>query len=321
MRRLGPMNDELRAVAESQGGVFTTRQAHAAGYDKWGLLRLVHQSTCEHLARGVYAVPPSRERTDVDCHLLLARGNLLLYPDARLAGHSALAAWELPVWGADLGRAHLERPVQREVLTAKLVIRPPLVVPPTLTTAASRRSLGVPAALDQLVHPAVAVVQHCLESGPASGIAAADAALHAEMVTTDDLYAVAAAVHGWPRSARVRTMMAHADGRSESVGESRLRFALAVAGIELEPQVVIVDVDGRFVARVDFVVKGTKVVVEFDGKVKYTEGGPDALMAEKRREDRLRRLGYTVVRVTWGDLYQLPIVVGWIRKAMEVGAR
>src|SRR4029079_6755896 len=84
MRRLGPMNDELRAVAESQGGVFTTRQAHAAGYDKWGLLRLVHQSTCEHLARSVYAVPPSRERTDVDCHLLLARGNLLLYPDARL---------------------------------------------------------------------------------------------------------------------------------------------------------------------------------------------------------------------------------------------
>ena len=110
-------------------------------------------------------------------------------------------------------------------------------------------------------------------------------------------------------------MLAHVDGRSESVGESRLRFALAVAGITLEPQVVVTDEVGDFVARVDFLVAGTRVVVEFDGKVKYGYGGADVLMAEKRREDRLRRLGYAVVRVTWADLYHLPRVITWVRQA------
>jgi hypothetical protein len=268
------MNEELRAVADSQGGIFTTRQAHTAGYDKWGLLRLMHQSACRHLARGLYAVPSPEPRTDLEEHLLLARGSLLLYPDAVLAGHSALAAWGLPVWGADLRRARLERPVEHEVLTARLVIRPPWALPPALSPTPPSRASGPPGIPDRRVHPAVAVVQHCLDSGAASGLAAADAALHADVVRVEELEAVAGLVRGWPRSSRVRTMMAHADGRSESVGESRLRFGLAVAGIELEPQVVIADLQGRFVARVDFVVKGTKVIVEFDGKVKYTEGGP-----------------------------------------------
>ena len=55
-------------------------------------------------------------------------------------------------------------------------------------------------------------------------------------------------------------------------------------------------------ARVDLLV-GDRVVVEFDGLVKY-EGaeGRAALAAEKRREDWLRSLGYEVVRLTWADL-------------------
>lgn len=171
------------------------------------------------------------------------------------------------------------------------------------------------ATVDRQVPPAVALVQHCLESGAAAGIVAADAAMHREVVVVEALTGAAGAVHGWPRSSGVRTMLAHVDGRSESVGESRLRFALAVAGITLEPQVVVTDEAGDFVARVDFVVEGTRVVVEFDGKVKYGDGGADALMAEKRREDRLRRLGYAVVRVTWADLYHLPRVITWIRQA------
>ncbi len=313
------MNKELRAIADSQGGVFTTRQARAAGYDKWGLLRLVHACACTHIARGLYAVPAPQPRSAVDEHVLLARGCLLLYPDAALAGHSALATLDLPTWDADLRRVQLERSIDQEVLTASIVIRPPLAVaglgsPPR--TCASGRD-GIP---HRIVHPAVAVVQHCLESGAAAGIAAADAALHTRAATRDDLELVSRTVHGWPRSSRVRTMMAHADGRSESVGESRLRFGLGVAGIELEPQVEIVDLDGRFVARVDFVVKGTKVILEFDGKVKYTDGGPEALMAEKRREDRLRRLGYVVVRVTWADLYRLPRVLDWVRQAIAAAA-
>jgi very-short-patch-repair endonuclease len=115
----------------------------------------------------------------------------------------------------------------------------------------------------------------------------------------------------------VRSLLSLVDGRSESVGESRLRVHLSALGIPVVPQVVIRDGSGGVVARVDLWVEGTGVVVEFDGRVKHTEGGPDALFAEKRREDRLRRLGYVVVRVTWSDLARPDRVIAWIRQAQR----
>ena len=304
------MNPELLAVAAAQDGLFTTAQAHAAGHDKWALVGLVRSGACLHLARGLYAVPTLGEQSPDEAHRLLGRGGLLLYPDATLAGHSALVALGLPVWGANLQRAHLERPVKREVLTERFVIRP----------SARRQGATVGRSGDEPesqrhVAPAVAVVQHCLEHGAAAGIVSADAGLHRRVIDMHGLERAAEAVRGWPRSSRVRTMLTHVDARSESVGESRLRFALAVAGVTLQPQVLIRDEAGRAVARVDFLVEGTKVVIEFDGKVKYADGGADALMAEKRREDRLRRLGYVVVRVTWADLSRMDTVIRWIRQA------
>jgi very-short-patch-repair endonuclease len=74
------------------------------------------------------------------------------------------------------------------------------------------------------------------------------------------------------------------------------------------------------IGRVDFLV-GDRVVVEFDGMVKY--GGADgreALAAEKRREDRLRTAGYEVVRLTWADLHQPEHVARAIRQAMARAA-
>lgn len=73
---------------------------------------------------------------------------------------------------------------------------------------------------------------------------------------------------------------------------------------------------GAFVARVDFLVAGTRVVVEFDGKSKYADGDPAVLWAEKRREDRLRRLGYVVVRITWADLETPGAVAARVRTAL-----
>ncbi|WP_132189044.1 MULTISPECIES: hypothetical protein [Kribbella] len=42
------------------------------------------------------------------------------------------------------------------------------------------------------------------------------------------------------------------------------------------------------------------MIVEFDGAEKYDS--PKVLLAEKWREDRLRELGYSFVRVGWADL-------------------
>lgn len=294
------MDPALLDIANSQAGVFITRQARLLGHSRESLAALVRDGGVVRLTRGVYAVgaPPDGPTASAERHRLLGRGAQLLYPDGALSGHTALVALGLPVWGASLQRAHLERPIHREVLTRDLVIRPPFA------------GLEAPGGV---VSTPVAVVQHCLEHGATPGVVAADAALHEGMISRDELEAVAARVHGWPRSSRVRTMLAFVDPKSESVGESRLRVGLAAVGIEVEAQVAIRDERGRVVARVDFLVKGTNVVIEFDGLVKYRDGGSEALIAEKRREDELRRLGYRVVRVVWSDLERLGPLIARLR--------
>lgn len=134
-----------------------------------------------------------------------------------------------------------------------------------------------------------------------SGVVAMDAALHAGRVGVGDLQEWLLHCDGRRGIRTARDAMAKADASSESPGESLTRLALLGFGLDWRAQEWIETDDGRF--RVDFLV-GERVVVEFDGSVKY-EGldGRAALVAEKRREDALRRAGYIVVRLTWADLH------------------
>ncbi|HEX3930444.1 MAG TPA: hypothetical protein VHW64_07050 [Nocardioides sp.] len=55
------------------------------------------------------------------------------------------------------------------------------------------------------------------------------------------------------------------DPRAESIFESLLRVLHVVCGIEVEPQHVVVDAQGEFVARADLIVVGTTSMHEVDG--------------------------------------------------------
>ena len=146
---------------------------------------------------------------------------------------------------------------------------------------------------------AEAIVQHCIDNGIAQGVVSADHALHTRRIGRNELLAAADRVSSWPRSGRVRSMLTFIDPAHESVGESLTAVLAGSEGFRLVPQVAITDERGIFVARVDFVVEGTTVIVEFDGRIKY-EGAPGTvLFDEKKREDRLRALGYVVVRILW----------------------
>ncbi len=92
-----------------------------------------------------------------------------------------------------------------------------------------------------------------------------------------------------------------ADSPLESV--SRLR--MLEAGLPIpQLQFEVIDGNGEFVARTDFGWPELGLLGEVDGKAKYGSLVPegrevaDVVMAEKRREERLRDLGYWVVR--WG---------------------
>ena len=69
------------------------------------------------------------------------------------------------------------------------------------------------------------------------------------------------------------------------------------------------------VARVDFYFPPQRVVVEFDGMLKYRESAAEVVLAEKAREDALREIGLIVVRVIWDELDTPKLVAHRIRQA------
>ena len=129
------------------------------------------------------------------------------------------------------------------------------------------------------------------------GLLAADAALHEQLTTSAELDYILLASTGWPGIRRARAVLALADARSESPLESLLRLALHDDGFPApELQVEI----GGY--RVDFCWPAQRLIVEADGRGKYTG---DELWAEKVRETRLRALGFRVERVIWADVTRL----------------
>ncbi|MBR7190822.1 MULTISPECIES: hypothetical protein [unclassified Gordonia (in: high G+C Gram-positive bacteria)] len=110
----------------------------------------------------------------------------------------------------------------------------------------------------------------------------------------------------WRGAGTARRALAHADGASESVGESWSRAQMIEAGLPT-PRLQHTFETGAGDARTDFDWDGT-LVGEFDGLQKYgrllrqVESPRDALIREKRREDALRAQGIMVIRWTWGTL-------------------
>lgn len=298
------LDPDLVATARGQHGMLTTAQAMAAGLSPPMLVALVRAKVLRHPGRGLYAVEELVDPEPEGWHRQLCAGALLVYPDAVLAGTSAVLAHGIPVWGAPLAVPSLLRPVKRAGGMEAFWVRPARGEPVDTTWG--------PAS-----DPASALVQHAVDRGIVPGVVSADAALRARLVSEPELVAAADAVATWPHASRAASMLRLVDGRRESVGESRCGVALAMAGVDAVPQVTVRDADGGFVARVDFLVEGTMVVVEFDGKVKYAQGNPTVLWDEKRREDRLRRLGYVVVRVTWADLERPGGVAAKVRSALR----
>jgi hypothetical protein len=258
----------------------------------------------------------------VDRHLLSLRA-LLRHFEGRVVArhHSRLLAVGIPVWRADLSLVHLTRVRDRGSRS-----RQGYRVHPALPGAHVRETTSGP-----VLPIAVAVVQTGILNGPMDALIAADAALHAELVTTQGIEQALRVFAGRTGIAPVRAALAHADGRHESPGETRLAAVLRGLEIRATPQVWIRTRQGR--KRVDALLDDHPVVLEFDGAVKYRPaagavrpGGGDVmtglpadnpLFAEKVREDAIRDEDYEVVRVVWSQLGD----PGGIRRRIESAAR
>ncbi len=317
------MSDLLLARAASRGGILTSRDIAELAVPPRAVARLVSAGVLTRVGPRAYVTASALDASPDRRHQLLAQAVVASFEDRVAASHqSAAATLGLPVWGADLARIHVCR-VQGTTSRrrAGLVVHEnhpgrPLV---------RMRESGVLCVL-----PALAAIGTAMTSGEQAGLVVMDQALRREMTSPQELTGYLDQLRHRPGLAAARRAVALADGRSESVGETRTRFALAgMRGLPpVTPQYPFEDDDGRVWARGDLAV-GEHLILEFDGRLKYrasqgstTREVEEIVWAEKRREDRIRRGRKVVERIVWADLDRPGGVAAIVRRGLaEVTAQ
>ncbi|SHG55523.1 hypothetical protein SAMN05443575_2241 [Jatrophihabitans endophyticus] len=136
-------------------------------------------------------------------------------------------------------------------------------------------------------------------------IMAADAAVRLGMATPATIESALVRAVGWPGVRQAREVLALADPLAESPLESVTRLRLHDDGFP--PPELQCWIGGY---RVDLCWPRFRLVLEVDGRVKYTAVGldDDVLWREKQREHIVRQHGYRVERVIAQDVF-----AGWPR--------
>lgn len=291
------------------------RELMATGSTPADLAERAAAGELERLRRGVYV--QSAERTVEERHRILLAATVAVGDGGSVVSFgSAAVLHRLPVWHPALERVHLTRSrpdggriravVHRHV--APLAADDVTVVDDFPVTTLART-----------------FVDYARTVPFGWAVAAGDQALQAGMTMADvDAQLESAKARRGVRRARFAATVIDAAG--ESPGESLSRALFVESGIPVpELQAELFD-DGRFVARPDFLWREFGTVGEFDGLVKYGrllrpgESAADAVIREKRREDRMRDLGLQVVRWTWSEIFEADDLRRRLAKAFDRGA-
>ena len=267
---------------------FSLADARRAGLDHRRLTRLVAAGRLVRLAPGHYALAQPDEST-YDHHVRRTRALLdRLGASAVASHHSALALARLPLVDADLRTVHLTyRRGRARHSRSGYILHP---------------AGGRPLADGEIsVSVADALVGAGLVGSRRTVLVAGDAALASGLTDAPALADAVGRRCGTNGIVAVRAALAALDPRSESPGESLCRDDLIAAGFDVEVQPTI-QCRGRAL-RADFRIRGSRVLIEFDGVSKYQ--GPSSIRAEKEREEHLRADGWIIVRFMWQDLGNL----------------
>ena len=297
-----------------------SRDLASQGYSYAEMAAMTRRSELVRVRRGAYATPSDEPLDPRVAHRQLLEATVgQSSPESVVSHASAAVLHGLPIGTEQLARVHLtrDRPgngkVRRYVQVHGMTLGPEEVVEVAgfRVTSLLRTVLDVSCAAPPLL--AVPVGDAALWSG----------------LRVDEL--AARIERAGPRRGLVqaRRTLNLLDPRSESPGESMSRVVFAENGIiPPEPQLRVYDRAGRFVGRSDFGWKDQRVLGEFDGKKKYGEivlrpgqSPEDALFEEKQREDRLRDLGWQVVRWIWADLYSPAQLLDRLHRAFTRGRR
>jgi len=326
------LSADLLALSRRQGDVFSARQAVEHGCGPEEIRRLLDQQTIASVRQSIYCLTPLLEGDPVVCHrircaaALLAHGNPAAdgQPTLAVGALSAAVLWRITV---PLSLRQLERRPKVTRIVSGGSARTPWMptavhlVSGDRTKRAYRDGVRIsPAALTPLDIAYREGIPVTTAARTAIDLCRRTPVWHDALIVVDstlrrglgkaELCAAADRAARWPGGSMGVRAAKFGDARAESPAESvaRALFAQHSALRDYDLQVRIADSDGYF-AKVDFLFRAHRTIVEVDGKVKYDDPwgtATDVLWDEKLREDRLRDLGYEVVRVTWEQLITRP---------------
>ncbi|WP_137291841.1 type IV toxin-antitoxin system AbiEi family antitoxin domain-containing protein [Nocardioides dongxiaopingii] len=286
-----------------QHGVFLRREAEALGYHDHAISSLVKARVWQRVRHGAYTSGERwRQLGDAERHALLARAAYRQAQTKVMLSHtSAINEWAAPLWGFDLSEAHLTRRDGRSGRRQAGVVqhRGRLVD----GDAVLHRGLFV-------ASPTRAALEITTLVGLEGAMVVIDDLVHRGLTDAERLASRFALMNHWPDTLHTDLVLRRVDGRSESVGETRLRYLCWAQRLPTPiPNYPIRDARGTVVHRVDLAWPELGVFVEFDGRIKYgklleaDETAKDVVVREQRREELICRLtGWRCVRVVWADL-------------------
>jgi hypothetical protein len=309
------MDEVFAVIAAPQGGVVMRSQALAAGYTEAEIDRRRRQKLWVPIRRGAYVerhVFAAMTREQLHRAMIHAVVRSLERP-AVVSHVSAAVLRGLPAWGLDLSLVHMTRGD----------LHSPRIEGGVHHHAGELRDDDVEE-LDGVcvTSPARTAIDTARVTAFEAAVVVTDALLHQGLVDNAAILERLDSMRDWPGTCNAGRVAEFADGRSESVGESRSRVAFELVGLPRpDLQRLITTPDGRIIGRSDFVFDGFWTIGEFDGRVKYGrllkpgEDPGDVVWREKQREDRIRDLGYEVGRIIWSDLSDRPAIAERFRAA------
>ena len=296
------------------------RGALADGYSDNEIRGLRRRGSWATLRRGGYLAPASAPLDGYERHLMLIDATLAgLHRPAVVSHVSAAVLHGMALWAVHLGTMHVTRepPASRGRSTSMLC------------HAAVLDERDVVQVRGRPVTSAARTVVDVARMVPfEQAVVTADSALWRGLTTSAELADTVRRMSGITGMRAARRAVAFADGRSESVGESRSRVLLRKAGVPApDLQVEALGESGELLGRSDFGWVGGRVLGEFDGRMKYGrllrpgETSGDAVFREKCRKDDIRATGALVVRWTWDDLARSTAMIARIRRAIGIAER
>jgi very-short-patch-repair endonuclease len=233
---------------------------------------------------------------------------LLLPPGAALSHESAALAHNVHLFPLGSQAAHITVPLSSRLRpSGGLVVHRQLLTREEIT-----RRGGLP-----VTNPRRTTFDLGRDPDPVKAVVALDALLNRRVVKEHVLAEIAAAHLGWPGINHFRAAAARCRPGVESPMETRLRLLLVDGGLP-EPAVqhVVLDPAGHFVARLDLAYRARRVGLEYDGDHHRDRA---TFQRDIVRLNRLRLLGWTVLRFTADDVLRRPDrVVSQVRTALKI---